>query len=160
MSSLVRCIRQATTADLPVLVEFEIEIARISFPENPVTDPDVHYKRLSKALKREPDGMFVTEVEEQVIGWLWITINTNFVTGERYATFRSLALSPEWRGQEVARPFVEFGIAYCRRRRARWITGKVHVNNLPMRVLYRDTGFHAKQLTMEFRLEGETRDEA
>jgi ribosomal protein S18 acetylase RimI-like enzyme len=153
-------IRQVTTADLPSIVEFEIEIARISFPDNPVTDPDVHHKKLLKALKKEPDGMFVIDVKDQIVGWLWITINKNFVTGEKYATFRSLALRPEWRGQEMARSFVEFGIDYCRRCGARWITGKVHVNNLPMRVLYRDTGFHAKHLTMEFRLEDGTGHEA
>ena len=152
-------IRQATTADLPVIVEFEVEIARISFPENPVTDPRIHQKKLRKALKRWPDGMFVAEIEGQVIGWLWITINTNPVTGERYATFRSLALSPEWRGKETARSLVEFGIDYGHQRGAKWITGKVHVNNLPMRVLYRDAGFHAKHLTMEYRLEAST-DEA
>jgi len=153
-------IRQVTIADLPVIAEFEVEIARISFPENPVTDPEIHRKKLLKALKKEPDGMFVAEVKGQVIGWLWITINTNFVTGERYATLRSLALSPEWRGKKIAHSLVEFGIDYCRQRGAKWITGKVHVNNLPMRVLYRNTGFHVKQLTMEFRLEGSTDNEA
>jgi len=153
-------IREATVDDLAAIVEFEIEIARISFPENPVIDPEVHHKKLFKAMKKDRDGMFVMEAEGQVVGWLWMTINTNFVTGERYATFRSLALSPGWRGQETTRAFVEFGIDYCRQRDARWITGKVHVSNLPMRVLYRDVGFHAKHLTMELRLEGEARDEA
>lgn len=153
-------IRQATSADLPAIVPFEIEIARISFPEDPVTDPDVHQKKLRKAMKKEPDGMFVAETEERIVGWLWITINTNFTTGERYANFRSLALDPEWRGQEAARSLVEFGIDYCRQRGAGWITGKVHVDNLPMRVLYRETGFHAKHLTMEFRWEGDTNDAA
>ena len=152
-------IRQATVADLPAIVEFEAEIARISFPENPVTDPEAHHKRLLKAMQKEPEGMFVLEAEGQVVGWLWITINTNFVTGERYATFRSLALSSKWRGQETARSFVEFGVDYCCQCGAKWITGKVHVSNLPMRVLYRDTGFHAKHLTMELRLDGGCNDE-
>jgi ribosomal protein S18 acetylase RimI-like enzyme len=145
-------VRQATPADLPVIVQFEIEIARISFPEDPVTDPDVHRKKLRKAMEKNPDGMFVVEADGRVVGWLWITINTNFTTGERYANFRSLALAPEWRGEELARSLVEFGIDYCRQRDAGWITGKVHVDNLPMRVLYRETGFHAKHLTMELRL--------
>ena len=103
--------------------------------------------------------MFVLEVEGQIAGWLWITINKNFVTGERYATFRSLALNPEWRGQETARSLVEFGVDYSRQRGAKWITGKVHVDNLPMRVLYRDIGFQAKHLTMEFRWEDDPDDE-
>ena len=153
-------IRQATTADLPAIAQFEVEIARISFPENPLVDPVAHEKRLRKALQKAPEGMFVAEAEGQVIGWLWITLNTNFVTDEKYATSRSLALSPEWRGEAIAHSLVEFGIDYCRRREANWITGKVHVDNLPMRVLYRDTGFHAKHLTMEMRLENGTDDAA
>lgn len=152
-------IRQVAVADLPIIAQFEIEIARISFPENPVTAPEVHEKRLLKALKKEPEGMFVAEIEGQVIGWLWITINTNFVTGERYATFRSLALAPEWRGKEISHSLVEHGIEHCRRHKAKWITGKVHVSNLPMRVLYRDLGFHAKHLTMELRLGDHVDDE-
>ena len=153
-------IRQATPADLPAIVPFEIEIARISFPEDPVTDPDVHRKKLRKAMERNPDGMFVAEADGRVVGWLWITINTNFTTGERYATFRSLASDPEWRGEELARSLVEFGIDYCRQHAAGWITGKVHVDNLPMRVLYREVGFHAKHLTMEFRWEDDVSDAA
>jgi ribosomal protein S18 acetylase RimI-like enzyme len=153
-------IRQATSADLPAIVPFEIEIARISFPEDPVTDPGVHQKKLRKAMEREPEGMFVAEADGRVVGWLWITINTNFTTGERYANFRSLALDPEWRGEELARSLIEFGIDYCRQHDAGWITGKVHVDNLPMRVLYRDAGFHAKHLTMEFRWEDDASDAA
>ena len=42
---------------------------------------------------------------------------------------------------------------------ARWITGKVHVDNGPMRPLCRAAGFHPKHLTMEFRLEDEEHDE-
>jgi hypothetical protein len=35
-------IRQAEERDLPAIVDFEIQIARISFPDDPVDDPAVH----------------------------------------------------------------------------------------------------------------------
>ena len=46
-------VRNAAERDLDALAEFEITIARISFPDDPVVDPDVHKKKLSKALGRD-----------------------------------------------------------------------------------------------------------
>ena len=156
-------IRQATPADVPIIARFESEIARVSFPENPIDDPAVHRKRLLKALARTPEGMFVAQtdgqIDDQVVGWLWITFNTNSATGERYATLRSLAVDPRWRGSGIGRSLVVFALEHCRRGGARWITGKVHVDNGPMRAIFRAAGFHPKHLTMEFRLEDEGNDE-
>ncbi|MBN1813240.1 MAG: GNAT family N-acetyltransferase [Anaerolineae bacterium] len=146
-------VRQITAADSPAIAELEVEIARISFPENPIDDPAAHRKKLRKAMEKEPDGMFVAEVEGRIIGWLWITTNTSFATGERYATLRSLAVSPEWRGKGIGRSLAAFAIDHCRQRGARWISGKVHVDNAPMRALFHSAGFRAKHLTMEYRLE-------
>jgi ribosomal protein S18 acetylase RimI-like enzyme len=153
-------IRQATPADVPIIAEFESEIARVSFPENPITDPEVHRKKLSKALVRAPEGMFAAQIDGQIVGWLWITLNTNFTTGERYATLRSLAVHPGWQGSGIGRSLVAFAIDYCREGGAQWIAGKVHVDNARMRALFRATGFRPKHLTMEFRLWDEADDEA
>lgn len=149
-------IRQATAADIPAIAEFEVEIARISFPENPITDPAVHQKKLRKALEKAPEGMCVAEVEGQIAGWLWITMNTNPATGERYATLRSLAVSGSLRGQGIGRALAMFAIDRCRQSGARWISSKVHVDNAPMRALFKSAGFRAKHLTMEHRLEDDT----
>ena len=46
-------LRPPKEEDLPVIVAFEIEIARISFPDDPVVDPEVHRKKLAKALERD-----------------------------------------------------------------------------------------------------------
>src|SRR4029079_7682100 len=86
-------IRAAEAADLPAIVAFEIAIARITFPRDPIVDPAVHEKKLRKALERGEPGMFVLERSGQAVGWLWVYLNTNFLTDERYATFRSLAVA-------------------------------------------------------------------
>ena len=153
-------IRQAAPADVPIIARFESEIARASFPENPIVDPAVHRKKLLKALARAPEGMLVAQIDGQVVGWLWITLNTSFATGERYATLRSLAVDPQWQGSVIGRSLVAFALEHCRRGGARWITGKVHVDNGPMRALFRSAGFRPKHLTMEFCLEDEAGDEA
>lgn len=147
-------IRQAEERDLPAIVDFEIQIARISFPDDPVDDPAVHRKKLTKAMDRDRDGMFVAEPAPggEVAGWLWVALNTNFLTNEQYATFRSLAVSPGPGSAAVADLLFEHGIEYARSRGVSEITGKVHVTNVSMRVIYRKFGFEAEHLTMKKRL--------
>jgi ribosomal protein S18 acetylase RimI-like enzyme len=146
-------IRPAQEADLPALVAFEIAIARISFPRDAVTDPAVHEKKLRKALERGEPGMFVLVRDGQVLGWLWATFNTNFLTNEHYATFRSLAVddaAPDHAA--LAEALFNYGIAYAQQAGMLEITGKVHVNNTRMRLLYKKAGFEAEHLTMKLPL--------
>ncbi len=142
---------------MSAIVEFEIEIARISFPDDPIVDAEVHRKKLAKAMERDRDGMFVVEEREsgKVAGWLWVALNTNFLTGERYATFRSLAVAhgldhPE--SAAVADAIFAHGMEYAKGMGVSEITGKVHVNNTPMRLIYRKFGFEAEHLTMKMTL--------
>ena len=146
-------IRPAALGDLPVLIAFEIHIAQISFPRDAITDPAVHEKKLRKALERREPGMFVLERSGQVLGWLWATFNTNFLTNEPYATFRSLAVdesAPDHGALSDA--LFTYGIAYARKAGMLEITGKVHVQNTPMRLLYKKAGFEAEHLTMKLPL--------
>jgi ribosomal protein S18 acetylase RimI-like enzyme len=147
-------IRQPGPDDLDALVAFEIEIARISFPDDAVVDPDVHRKKLQKALVRDREGMFVAEGEHggKVVGWLWVALNTNFLTEGSYANFRSLAVSPGPESAQVAEALFAHGIEYARQKGVTEITGKVHVSNVPMRVIYRKFGFKAEHLTMKAKL--------
>ncbi len=146
-------IRQAEEHDVPALVDFEIQIARISFPDDPVDDPEVHRKKLTKAMERDREGMFVAEdAAGKVVGWLWVALNTNFLTSEQYATFRSLAVAPGVESADVADALFAHGIEYARSKGVAEVTGKVHVANVPMRVIYRKFGFAAEHLTMKKRL--------
>lgn len=144
-------LRPPERADLPAIVAFEIEIARISFPDDPVVDPEVHSKKLAKALERDREGMFVAQdgTTGKVVGWLWVALNTNFLTGEQYATFRSLATDHGPDSAAIADTIFAHGIEYARSKGVTEITGKVHVNNTAMRVVYRKFGFEAEHLTMK-----------
>jgi predicted methyltransferase/L-amino acid N-acyltransferase YncA len=146
-------IRPAKKDDLPAIVDFEIEIARISFPEDPITDPEVHRSKLSKIMEREPQGMYVMAAEGRVVGWMWITINTQPLTRRTYGTLRSLAVSRDLRGGGAGRALLKFGIDYCRKNRAEWMVTKVFAENLPMRALCLSLGFRIKHLSMEMRFD-------
>lgn len=139
-------IREATESDLDAIVAFEIEIARISFGDEAVLDPEVHSRRVVKALEDPTEGTFVAGNEP--VGWLWVSARKNFLTGEEYGFLRSLAIAPSEFGTSLGEELLETGVAWARARGAREVTGKVHVDNVAMRTVYRGAGFSAQHLTM------------
>jgi len=142
-------VRLAEEKDLDVLAEFEVEIARISFDEDAVVDPQMHRNKLAKALRRGREGMLVAVDDSgRPVGWLWIALNHNFLTGARYANFRSLAVAPIPERSQVGELLLKGGLDYADRTGATEVVGKVHLRNAPMRVLYRKFGFEATHLTM------------
>ena len=142
-------VRQAEERDLDVIADFEVEIARISFGDDAVDDPATHRKKLANALKKQPEGMFVAaRGDEAPVGWLWMALNTNFLTGDRYANFRSLAVAELPERTEVAELLLDEGLAFAKRNDLTEVTGKVHVSNTGMRTLYRKFGFESTHLSM------------
>jgi ribosomal protein S18 acetylase RimI-like enzyme len=144
-------VRQAEERDLDTLARFEVRIARISFPDDPIDDARVHRARLVRAMERDRQGMFVAEEPDsgRVVGWLWVSLNTNFATGSRYANFRSLAVAPGVEGRLVAETLFQHGIGYACGQGVGEVVGKVHVSNVPMRLVYRAFGFEPQHLTMK-----------
>ncbi|WP_234405079.1 GNAT family N-acetyltransferase [Paenibacillus bouchesdurhonensis] len=135
--------------DIVQVAQIEIEISVISFGRDAVIDPQFHIKKLEKASQNERKGMLILEVDESIGGWMWITPRENSITKEKYANFKSFYIAPDLRGTRYVEELFEEGIAYCRREQVEHIVGKVHVENLPMRLLYKKYGFRPMHLTME-----------
>lgn len=146
-------IRQAEERDLDALAAYEVTIAEVSFGDEAVTDPAVHRKKLAKALDRDRASMFVaTDADDSPIGWCWLAVNTNFLTGDRYANFRSLAVSDTADRDEVAGALIDHALDFARGHRLTEIVGRCHVDNTGMRMLYRKFGFQPVSLTLRRRL--------
>ena len=143
-------IRDAREEDLDALVAFEIEIARISFGETAIEDPAMHRKRVAEALGKPREGTFVAYEEggEEVLGWVWISLRKNFLTGEEYGFLRSLAVAERARGSDLAETLLDRATRFGADHGVREVTGKVHVGNAAMRVAYRGAGFAPEHLTM------------
>lgn len=149
-------IRTAEERDLDDLARFEVAIAEVSFGSEAVTDPSVHKGKIAKALDRDRESMFVAvDVADRAIGWLWFAVNTNFLTGQRYANFRSLAVTPGAASGRIGEALIEHAMAFARSHGLAEVVGRVHVGNDGMRVLYRKMGFEPVHLTMRRRLAGE-----
>jgi ribosomal protein S18 acetylase RimI-like enzyme len=168
-------IRGAAEDDLDAIAEFEIEIARISFSDEAITDPALHRRRVSGSLSKPGEIMLVAvaapapegrpgpgsrpgpgtgtgEAREALAGWAWLSPRTNSLTGARYGNFRSLAVADIPGRSHVGELLLAAVLAAAADAGLTQVTGKVHARNLGMRALYRKFGFEAAHLTMERRL--------
>ncbi|MFF1438487.1 GNAT family N-acetyltransferase [Streptomyces sp. NPDC058295] len=142
--------RQADERDLPAIGRFEAEIARVSFGEDAIDDPARWESRLGRAMEKSKEGMIVADGPgEEPVGWCWVSINQNAMTGDRYANFRSLAVSPVDNRGDVAELLLTAGLEFCLARGITEVVGRVHVGNVPMRTVYRKFGFDPTSLSMK-----------
>jgi L-amino acid N-acyltransferase YncA len=141
-------VRPATAADLEALVGYEIEIARISFGDEAVTDPALHRKRITGSLGKPDEVTLVAERDGAVVGWVWLSGRTNSLTGDRYGNLRSLATSDVPGRGAVAELLLEVALSAARDRGVSEVVGKVHMRNVAMRAVYAKLGFAAEHLSM------------
>ena len=141
-------IRPATTGDLDALVEYEMEIARISFGDDAVTEPALHRKRITGSLGKPDEVTLVADRDGTVVGWVWLSGRTNSLTGDRYGNLRSLATSDVPGRGAVAELLLDAALAAARERGVSEVVGKVHMRNVAMRAVYAKLGFAAEHLSM------------
>lgn len=141
-------VRPAAEPDLEVLVGYEIEIARISFGDEAVTDPALHRKRITGSLGRADEVTLVAERDGAVVGWVWLSGRTNSLTGDRYGNLRSVATSDVPGRSGVAEALLDAALAAAKDRGVTEVVGKVHMRNVNMRTIYAKLGFAAEHLSM------------
>ncbi len=147
-------IRAAAAADMDAVVGFEIEIARVSFADEAITDPALHRKRVAAALGKRGEVTLVAagrDAPEVALGWAWMSGRTNSLTGARYGNFRSLAVADVPDRSLIGELLLAAVLQAADAAGLSQLTGKVHAGNLGMRALYRKFGFTATHLTMERR---------
>jgi RimJ/RimL family protein N-acetyltransferase len=143
-------IRGIKEEDLDALAGFESEIAVISFGDEAVTDLGHHKKKIRKSMEKSSDGMLVLEDEGEVRGWLWMGLQTNSVSLEKYINFRSFYVKNSGKDTGYSEALMKCGIKYACGTGAARVVGKTFVSNLPMRLLYRKFHFKPTHLTMEY----------
>ena len=150
-------VREATADDLDAIAGFEVEIARVSFGDEAITDPGLHHRRVAGALGKPGEITLVAvgrETPGRPVGWAWLSGRTNSLTGARYGNFRSLAVADVDGRSEIGEMLLAAVLQAATDGGMRQLTGKVHARNLGMRALYRKFGFEATHVTMEKRVPG------
>ena len=151
-------VRDATLDDLDRIIQFEIDIAVISFDDKAITDTGVHGKRVSAGVRSADDVTMVVVAKDapaEPLGWAWMSARSNSLTGERYGNFRSLATAEHPDRTEIGELLLDAMVEQARKLGVVEIVGKVHVANLPMRTLYKKFDFESVHLTMRRILAGE-----
>jgi len=145
-------IRGAQEGDLDAIAGFEIDIAKVSFAEEAITDPALHRRRVTGSLGKPGEITLVAVAagapgggSADVVGW-------DSLTGAKYGNFRSLAVADIPARSQVGELLLAAVLAAADQAGLVQLTGKVHAGNLGMRALYRKFGFEAAHLTMEKRL--------
>jgi GNAT superfamily N-acetyltransferase len=149
-------VRPAGEADLDAIAAFEVDIAKVSFGDEAITDSAFHRRRVAAALGKPGEiGMIAAAggSREVPLGWAWLSARTNSLTGERYGNFRSLAVADVAERGVIGELLMAAVLRAADDAGLRHLSGKVNAANLGMRTLYRAFGFSATHLTMEKRFE-------
>jgi len=145
-------IRPAGEDDLDAVAGFEVEIAKVSFGDEAITDTGLHRRRIAGALGKPGEITLVAVTEAgpaRPVGWAWLSARTNSLTGARYGNFRSLAVADIPDRSQVGELLLAAVLRAADAAGMGQLTGKVHAGNLGMRTLYRKFGFEATHITME-----------
>jgi GNAT superfamily N-acetyltransferase len=128
---------------------FEADIARISFPGDPITNNAFHERRLAKFVDDPNAGAFVAESAGAVVGWALVTRRENFATKEQYGDFRSLYVLESHRRSPTAAALMSAVLDFCRSLKLAAVIGRTSYTNTAMKSIYAAYGFKPKHVVYE-----------
>jgi GNAT superfamily N-acetyltransferase len=142
-------LRPLEARDLEAVAAFEREIARISFPDDPITDLGFYVKKLRRVPDDPNAAGIVAEDDTGLVGWAHVSRRQNFITKEAYADFHSIYVSPSQRGTGVAAALVGAVFEFCRSRRFDRVVFRTRASNEPMKAVLARFGFAPTQIYYE-----------
>jgi GNAT superfamily N-acetyltransferase len=142
-------LRRLAPDDIPVVAQFEREIAEISFPDDPVTDPAFYERKLRQAVTDPKSEPMVGEADGRIVAWAWIATRENFITHERYGELRSFYVAADFRGTGYAMKLMRACLDYCATHGLARLSGRTHAANEAMQSVYAMFGFEAKHVVYE-----------
>ena len=146
-------LRRLEPEDVPVIAQFEREIAEISFPDDPVTDLAFYERKLRQAVDDRKSEPMVGEADGRIVAWAWIGARENFITHERYGELRSFYVAADFRGTGYAMKLMRACLDHCAAHGLARLMGRTHTANEAMQSVYEMYGFEAKHVTYERRVE-------
>jgi ribosomal protein S18 acetylase RimI-like enzyme len=142
-------LRPLKEKDLETVAVFESEIAKISFPDDPVTDLQFYVKKLRSLLANEHAAAFVAESEDGLVGWANVSQRQNFITKEKYADFHSIYVSPSQRGGGVVKELIAAIFEHCRKQGLSKVVFRTRADNERMKKVLARVGFLPTQIYYE-----------
>ena len=142
-------LRPLRTEDIEIVASFERDIAKVSFPDDPITDLGFYMKKVGKLVDDRNAATFVAEDDSGVVGWAYVSKRQNFITKETYADFHSIFVSPSQRGTGTADRLAEAVFDFCRKQKLDRVVFRTRATNEPMKAVLARIGFVPAQIFYE-----------
>jgi RimJ/RimL family protein N-acetyltransferase len=142
-------LRPLEEKDLETVASFEREIAKISFPDDPITDIHFYIKKLRNLLEGRDAAAFVVEDKTGLVGWANVSKRRNFITKDAYADFHSIYVAPSQRGTGVVADLVAAILGFCRQHQLDRVVFRTRATNEPMKAVLARFGFVPTQIYYE-----------
>jgi ribosomal protein S18 acetylase RimI-like enzyme len=146
-------LRPLRTEDIEIVASFERDIAKVSFPDDPITDLGFYMKKVGKLVDDRNAATFVAEDDTGVVGWAYVSKRQNFITKEAYADFHSIFVSPSQRGTGTADRLAEAVFDFCRKQKLDRVVFRTRATNEPMKAVLARVGFVPTQIFYEKAIE-------
>jgi len=146
-------LRPLRTEDIEIVASFERDIAKVSFPDDPITDLGFYMKKVGKLVDDRNAATFVAEDDTGVVGWAYVSKRQNFITKETYADFHSIFVSPSQRGTGTADRLAEAVFDFCRKQKLDRVVFRTRATNEPMKAVLARVGFVPTQIFYEKAIE-------
>lgn len=143
-------LRPLARADLERIAFMESEIAKVSFPDDPITDLSFYVKKLERLIGDNNAATFVAETEDgSVVGWSNVSIRRNFITKQAYGDYHSIYIDPSQRGTGLANRLADAVFDWCRAQKLDHVVFRTRATNEPMKAVLARVGFVATQIYYE-----------
>ena len=146
-------LRPLDARDVEIVATFEREIAKVSFPDDPITDLGFYAKKVGRLVDDRNAAAFVAEDATGVVGWAYVSKRQNFITKETYADFHSIYVGPSQRGTGTAGKLVQAVFDFCRKEKLDRVVFRTRATNEPMKAVLARSGFVPTQIFYEKALE-------
>ena len=143
-------LRRLEPRDIETIALFEREIAKISFPDDPIIDLDFYAKKLTRVVHDNNAAAFVAEdASGDVVGWAHVSKRRNFITKEAYGDFHSIYISPSQRGTDAVGELVRAVFDFCRNENLDRVVFRTRATNERMKKVLARFGFLPAQIYYE-----------
>lgn len=144
-----RCFRWE---DFPVILEFERELTKISFPEFPILDEKFHKHKLEKAIKAEPNSLIIAQFNDKTIGWIWLRTKRDRISGNKFGYIKSIYVKEEYRKRGIGKRLIQVAEEYFLNKGISRLNLIVSALNDRALSFFREMGFEETHLTMRKKL--------
>ncbi|GAB5378854.1 MAG: hypothetical protein Alis3KO_02120 [Aliiglaciecola sp.] len=156
MNEMKFLIRNATAADLPILMQFEQGIVNAERPfDDTLKDGQIHYYDLAEKIESPTCCVKVIEVNTVVVasGFAEIRAAKDYYKHHQYGHLGFMYVLPEYRGKGLNQHLLDALIQWCKEREVNEIRLEVYPDNLGAIKAYKKVGFEPQLLQMRLRQE-------